>query len=92
MDSDFDRVNRHEAILLSRILVSVVGDVVMSVKDPFCGFPLNAKETNFKTVFLAKQYFFDSEYCMQNFVHGAKVAYFSMEIGVDSNVPTTAAD
>jgi starch phosphorylase len=25
---------------------------------------------------------------MYNFVHGAKVAYFSMEIGVDSNVPT----
>ena len=61
---------------------------MMSVKDPFCGFPLNPEETNFKTVFLAKQYFFDSEYCMQNFIHGTKVAYFSMEIGVDSNVPT----
>ena len=60
----------------------------MSVKDPSCGFPLNPEKTNFKTVFLSKQYFFDSEYCMQNFVHGAKVAYFSMEIGVDSNVPT----
>jgi starch phosphorylase len=60
----------------------------MSVKDPVCGFPLTPEKTNFKTVFLGKQYFFDSEYCMRNFVHGAKVAYFSMEIGVDSNVPT----
>jgi starch phosphorylase len=60
----------------------------MIVKDPLCGMPLDPEKTNFKIDFLAKQYFFDSEYCMHNFVDGPKVAYFSMEIGVDSNVPT----
>jgi starch phosphorylase len=60
----------------------------MIVKDPLCGMPLDPEKTNFKIDFLAKQYFFDSEYCLRSFVDGAKVAYFSMEIGVDSNVPT----
>ena len=50
--------------------------------------PLDPEKTNFKADFLGKQYFFDSEYCMRSFVGGAKVAYFSMEIGVDSNVHT----
>ena len=60
----------------------------MSVKDPVCGMRLDPDKTPFKTEFLGKQYFFDSEYCMNNFVEGAKVAYFSMEIGINSDVPT----
>lgn len=60
----------------------------MSVRDPFCGFPLDPEKTNFKTVFLAKEYLFDSEYCMRSFVYGPKVGYFSMEIGVNSDMPT----
>jgi starch phosphorylase len=58
------------------------------VKDPVCGMPLDSEKANFKAEFLTKKYFFDSEYCMRNFINGPKIAYFSMEIGVDSKVPT----
>lgn len=60
----------------------------MSVKDPVCGMPLDPRKTEFKTQFLGKQYYFDSEYCMRSFGEGPRVAYFSMEIGVKSDMPT----
>jgi glycogen phosphorylase len=50
--------------------------------------PLDLEKTVFKTDFLTKQYYFDSEYCMHGFIEGPKVAYFSMEIGINSDVPT----
>jgi len=60
----------------------------LSVKDPVCGMPLDPKKTEFKMEFLTKQYYFDSEYCMRSFIEGPKVAYFSMEIGIRSDMPT----
>ena len=60
----------------------------MSVKDPVCGMRLDPGKTPFKTEFLGNQYYFDSEYCLRSFVEGAKVAYFSMEIAVNNDVPT----
>ncbi len=60
----------------------------MSVKDPVCGMPLEPSKTSFTANFLSKQYYFESEYCMSSFVEGAKIAYFSMEIAVNSNMPT----
>ena len=60
----------------------------MSVKDPVCGMPLDPSKTQFATNFLSRQYYFDSEYCMNNFVEGAKIAYFSMEIGINTDMPT----
>jgi starch phosphorylase len=60
----------------------------MSVKDPVCGMPLDPKKTEYKAEFLTKQYYFDSEYCMRSFMEGSKVAYFSMEIGIKSDMPT----
>jgi glucan phosphorylase len=60
----------------------------VSVKDPVCGMPLDPERTRFKTEFLTSQYFFDSEYCMRSFIQGPKIAYFSMEIGIKSNIPT----
>jgi starch phosphorylase len=50
--------------------------------------PLDPKKAVFKTEFLTEQYYFDSEYCMRSFIEGPKVAYFSMEIGVKSDMPT----
>jgi starch phosphorylase len=50
--------------------------------------PLDPKKAAFKTEFLTEQYYFDSEYCMRSFVEGPKVAYFSMEIGAKSDMPT----
>jgi starch phosphorylase len=60
----------------------------MSVKDPMCGMPLDPEKTEFKVEFLTKQYYFDSEYCMHSFIEGPKIAYFSMEIGIKSDMPT----
>ena len=60
----------------------------MSTKDPVCGMPLDPQKTQYTCEFLGRQYYFDSEYCMTSFVEGAKIAYFSMEIGVDSAIPT----
>jgi starch phosphorylase len=60
----------------------------MSVKDPVCGMPLDPSKTQFTANFLSKQYYFDSEYCMNSFIEGAKIAYFSMEIAMVSDIPT----
>ena len=60
----------------------------MNVKDPICGMSLELNETKFKSEFLTKQCYFDSEYCMRSFIEGPRVAYFSMEIGIKSNIPT----
>jgi len=60
----------------------------VNVKDPICGMSLEPNETKFKSEFLTKQCYFDSEYCMRSFIEGLRVAYFSMEIGIKSNIPT----
>jgi starch phosphorylase len=60
----------------------------MSTKDPVCGMLLDPSKTRFTTNFLSRQYYFDSEYCMSSFIEGAKVAYFSMEIGINNDMPT----
>jgi starch phosphorylase len=60
----------------------------MSTKDPVCGMPLDPSKTQFTTNFLSRQYYFDSEYCMSSFIEGAKIAYFSMEIAINMDMPT----
>ena len=60
----------------------------MSIKDPVCGMPLDPSKTQFSANFLSKLYYFDSEYCMNGFIEGTKIAYFSMEIAMDTNIPT----
>ena len=70
------------ALFLSEVFV------FMFIKDPVCGMPLDPSKTQFTANFLSKQYYFDSEYCMSSFIEGAKIAYFSMEIGINSAMPT----
>jgi len=60
----------------------------MSTKDPVCGMPLDPSKTQFSVNFLSKKYYFDSEYCMGSFIEGNKIAYFSMEIGINTDMPT----
>ncbi len=60
----------------------------MAVKDPVCGIQLDPRKALYNVEFLGRQYFFDSEYCMSSFVEGDKIAYFSMEIGINNDVPT----
>ena len=61
--------------------------VFMSVKGPVCGMPLKPSKTQFSVNFLSSQYYFDSEYCMSSFIEDAKIAYFSMKIGINTGMP-----
>jgi len=58
------------------------------VRDPVCGMPVDAEKTEFKVDFWGIPYYFCSEYCMHSFLKGPKIAYFSMEIGIKSEIPT----
>jgi starch phosphorylase len=73
---------------MKALLIILTSLLFMSVKDPVCGIPLDPSKTQFTAIFLSKQYYFDSEYCMSSFIEGAKIAYFSMEIGINSAMPT----
>ncbi|MCJ7631583.1 alpha-glucan family phosphorylase [Candidatus Bathyarchaeota archaeon] len=57
------------------------------MRDPVCGMPIDEK-TEFVIDVRGRRYYFDSEYCMRVFQEGKKIAYFSMEIGLFSDVPT----
>ncbi len=54
--------------------------------DPVCGIPLDTRD--FKSQVRGKTYYFCSEYCKHAFLEGSKVAYFSMEIGLNDEIPT----
>jgi starch phosphorylase len=60
----------------------------VNVKDPICGMSLESDETKFKSEFLTRQCFFDSEYCMRSFIEGPRIAYFSMEVGIKNDIST----
>jgi starch phosphorylase len=60
----------------------------MITRDPFCGMPVDREKTEFKTEFLGKIYYFCNERCMHGFLESARIAYFSMEIGIKSEIPT----
>lgn len=60
----------------------------MSFKDPVCGMLINPEKTKYTADFLGRKYYFDSEYCMNNFVNGSKIAYFSMEICINNGMHT----
>ena len=62
--------------------------ILVTVIDPVCGMPLDPDKTQFKVDVRGKTYYFDSEYCMNTFLEGSKIAYFSMEIGIKSEIPT----
>ena len=59
----------------------------MSVKDPVCGVPLDPSKAQLTANFLSMQYYFDSDYYMNSFTEGAKIAYFSMKIGINTGMP-----
>jgi starch phosphorylase len=60
----------------------------MTVIDPVCGMPIDPEKSEFKVDMWGKKYYFCSEYCMHNFLEGPRIAYFSMEIGIKSEIPT----
>jgi starch phosphorylase len=58
------------------------------IRDPVCGLPLAEPKEEHKTEVRGKTYHFCGEYCKRAFLRGKKIAYFSMEIGLDNDVHT----
>jgi starch phosphorylase len=61
---------------------------LMTVIDPVCGMPVDPEKSKFKVDLWGRKYYFDSEYCMRYFLESSRIAYFSMEIGIKSEIPT----
>lgn len=58
------------------------------VRDPICGMPVEENETKFEVKVRGKTYYFCSEYCMHTFLEEQRIAYFSMEIGLNDDIHT----
>jgi starch phosphorylase len=58
------------------------------VKDPICGVPLEPDKTDFKAELRGRTYYFCCDNCRQIFLERSYIAYFSMEIGIRSEIPT----
>jgi len=58
------------------------------IRDPVCGLPLAEPKEEFKAEVRGKTYYFCGEYCKHSFLCGKKIAYFSMEIGLNSDFHT----
>jgi len=56
--------------------------------DPICGMPVDTQKTNFKAEIRGGAYYFCSEGHRRSFLEGHRIAYFSMEIGIKSDIPT----
>ena len=55
-------------------------------RDPVCGMPLSKREAEYRIEVRGRTYYFDSEYCQQTFLEGPRVAYFSMEVGLENDM------
>ena len=60
----------------------------MAARDPVCGMPVDPKKAKYSVEVRGGTYYFSSELCRDTFIRGEKIAYFSMEIGIESNIPT----
>ncbi len=60
----------------------------MVLRDPLCGMPIDPEKTIFKASAWGKTYYFCSKYCKHHFLERPRIAYFSMEVGIKSGVPT----
>ena len=58
------------------------------IRDPVCGLPLADTNTKFEAEVRGRKYHFCGEYCKRAFLRGKKIAYFSMEIGLDNDIHT----
>jgi len=64
------------------------GEKANLVRDPVCGMPVDPEKAKFKAEFGGRIYYFCSEYCKCRFFERPKIAYFSMEVGIKSEIPT----
>jgi starch phosphorylase len=58
------------------------------IRDPVCGMPLTETKEKFKAEVRGQTYYFCGEYCKRAFLRGKKIAYFSMEIGLNNDFHT----
>jgi len=58
------------------------------IRDPLCGMPVEPEKAKFKAEIRGRIYYFCSEYCKRRFLERPKIAYFSMEVGIKSEIPT----
>jgi starch phosphorylase len=58
------------------------------IRDPVCGLPLSGTKKKFEAEVRGRTYHFCGEYCKRSFLRGKKIAYFSMEIGLDDDIHT----
>ena len=58
------------------------------IRDPVCGLPLTEPKEEFTAEVRGRTYHFCGEYCKRSFLRGKKIAYFSMEIGLDTDIHT----
>ncbi|MGW8288972.1 MAG: alpha-glucan family phosphorylase [Candidatus Bathyarchaeia archaeon] len=58
------------------------------IRDPVCGLPLAEPKEEYKAEVRGKTYYFCGEYCKHVFLNGNRIAYFSMEIGLDNDFHT----
>jgi len=56
--------------------------------DPICGMPIETETAAFSADIRGETYYFCSEQHMHTFLNGSWIAYFSMEVGLKSNIPT----
>jgi starch phosphorylase len=60
----------------------------MIERDLVCGIPIDTDTAKYKREFLGRTYYFCSERCANFFSEGSRIAYFSMEVGIRSDIPT----
>ena len=60
----------------------------MVTRDPLCGIPVEPEKVKFKAEVLGKVHYFCSEECMHRFLVNPRIAYFSMEVAIKSEIPT----
>ncbi len=60
----------------------------MTARDPNCGVPVDPSQAQFKAEIRGRTYYFCSDHCRRSFLEGSNIAYFSMEIGIRSEMPT----
>ncbi|MDV2481431.1 alpha-glucan family phosphorylase [Methanoculleus sp. Wushi-C6] len=61
---------------------------VVNALDPVWGIPIDTKKTPFRVEIRGRTYYFVDEQHMRRFLEGARVAYFSMEIGLEEGIRT----
>jgi starch phosphorylase len=58
------------------------------MKDPLCGMPLDPEKAKYKVEIRGKTCCFCSERCMRIFLERPYTTFFSMEVGIESEIPT----